>query len=69
MKVKVKFTLQQDTNAQRGSRGKLYSFFNLGPRWGWWSTPRRGRFTPEKDPVPIVQEAEWASEPVWTHQQ
>jgi hypothetical protein len=21
---------------------------------------------PEKDPVPIVQEAEWASEPVWT---
>jgi hypothetical protein len=22
-------------------------------------------FTPEKDPVPIVQEAGWASEPVW----
>ena len=22
-------------------------------------------FTPEKDPVPIVQELEWASKPVW----
>jgi len=24
---------------------------------GEWSTPRPGRFTPRKDPVPIVQEA------------
>ena len=23
-------------------------------------------FTPGKDPVPIVQEAGWTSEPVWT---
>ena len=30
-----------------------------------WSTPRPGRFTPGKDPVPIVQEAGWASGPVW----
>jgi len=28
--------------------------------------PRPGRFTAEKDPVPIVYEAGWASEPVWT---
>ena len=27
---------------------------------------RRGRFTPGKDPVPIVQEAGWAPGPVWT---
>jgi len=27
----------------------LYSFFNLGARWGGWSTPRSGRFTPGKD--------------------
>jgi hypothetical protein len=27
---------------------------------------RPGRFTPGKDPVPIVQWAGWASEPVWT---
>ena len=33
---------------------------------GVWSTPRPGHFTPGKDPVPIVQEAGWASGPVWT---
>jgi hypothetical protein len=32
---------------------------------GRWSTPLPGRLYPGKDPVPIVQEAEWASEPVW----
>jgi hypothetical protein len=36
-----------------GSRGiQLYSFFNLGARWGGWPTPRPYRFTPRKDPVP-----------------
>jgi len=29
------------------------------------STPRP-QFTPGKEPVPIVQEAGWAPEPVWT---
>jgi hypothetical protein len=38
---------------------------NLGDRWSGWSTPRPGHFTPGKDPVPIVQEAGWAPEPVW----
>ena len=33
---------------------------------GWGSAPRSGRFTPGKDPVPIVQEAGWAPGPVWT---
>jgi hypothetical protein len=31
-----------------------------------WSTPRLGRFTAGKDPVPTVQEAGWAPGPVWT---
>ena len=31
-----------------------------------WSTPRPGRFTPGKDPVPIAQKAGWAPGPVWT---
>jgi hypothetical protein len=31
-----------------------------------WSSPRPGRFTPGKDPVPIVQESGWASGQVWT---
>ena len=38
----------------------------MKPRRGGWSAPRPGRFTPEKDPVPIVQEAEWDSRPVWS---
>ena len=33
---------------------------------GGRSTPLLGRFTPGKDPVPIVQEAGWAPERVWT---
>jgi hypothetical protein len=31
-----------------------------------WSTPRPGRLTPGKDPVPIVQEAVLDPGPVWT---
>jgi hypothetical protein len=34
---------------------------------GEWSAGRPGRtLPPEKDPVPILQEAEWAPGPVWT---
>ena len=32
---------------------------------GWWSTPRAGRFTSGKDPVPIALEAGWAPGLVW----
>ena len=32
---------------------------------GGWSTSRPGRFTPGKDPVPIVKEAGWAPGPVY----
>jgi hypothetical protein len=28
---------------------ELYSFFDLGARWGGWSTPRPDRFTPGKE--------------------
>jgi hypothetical protein len=31
-----------------------------------WSEPRPGRFTPGIDPVPIVQEAGWATGAAWT---
>jgi hypothetical protein len=54
LKVKVKFTLEQATKAQRGSRGIAVLFFNLGLYVVGWSTPRPGRFTPGKDPVPTV---------------
>jgi len=33
---------------------------------GGWSTPRPGRFTPGKDPEPIILEAGWAPGPVST---
>jgi hypothetical protein len=49
-----------------GVEVRLYSFFNIGTRWGGWSTPRPGRFTPGIAAVPFVQEAGWAPEPVCT---
>jgi hypothetical protein len=52
--VKVKITLEQTTKTRRGSDIYLYSFFNLGAGCGWVIDARPGRFTPEKDPVPIV---------------
>jgi hypothetical protein len=54
-KVKVKFTLEQVTKPQRGSRG-IALLFPLSPALdrGGWSTPRPGRFNPGKDPLPIV---------------
>jgi hypothetical protein len=33
---------------------------------GGWSKPCPVRFSPGKEPVPTVQEAGWAPEPVWT---
>jgi hypothetical protein len=43
------------------------SFLNLGTRWGEWSASRPGRALPpgKEPPVPTVQEAGWAPEPVW----
>ena len=53
--------------AHRESRDKALLFHDHGSReeWGFSVTPRP-HFTPGKDPVPIVQEAGWASGPVWT---
>ena len=46
---------------------KLYSFFNLGARWGRVvnATPQP-LYPREGDAEPIVQEAGWAPGPVWT---
>jgi hypothetical protein len=63
--VKVKVPVTEPT-AQKGVRGIALLFLDLGTRRGGWSTPRPGRFTPWKDPVPIVQEAGWAPGSVWT---
>ena len=56
-----------DLTAQRGSRGIVLRFHDHGTRRGWGvSVTPRPLFTPGKNPVPIVQEAEWALGPVWT---
>jgi hypothetical protein len=44
----------------------LHSFSTSALGGGEWSATRPGRFTPRRDPVPIVQEAGWAPGPVWT---
>jgi hypothetical protein len=66
VKSTSKSKVYRPTRAYRGSRGIALSFLDLGARRGGWSAPRPGRFTPEKYPVPIVQEAGWAPGPVWT---
>jgi hypothetical protein len=53
VKVKVKLTPEQAKKARKGSR-VMALLFNIGAKWVGWPTPRPGRFTPGKDPVPIV---------------
>ena len=73
IKVKVNCALVQTLRlctgrtAHRGNRGIALHFHDHGTRrvWGVRITPRP-LFTPEKDPVPLVQENGWAPGPVWT---
>ena len=52
---------------QRVGRGLALLFHDRGTRRGWVvSSKPWPHFTPGKDPVPILQEAGWASGPVWT---
>ena len=72
-KTKVKVTpvlalrLCTGRTAHRGSRGIALPFHDHGTRRGRGvSVTPRPLFTPGKDPVPIVQEGEWAPGSVWT---
>jgi hypothetical protein len=49
-------------------RYSFYSFLTSALDGGEWSASRPGRTLPpgKGPPVPIVQEAGWAPEPVWT---
>jgi hypothetical protein len=62
----VRSPYNRPQGAQRGCRGVYLLMLDLGARRVGWSAPRPCRFTPGKDPVPIVQEAGWAPGPVWT---
>ena len=59
-------TLCTGRTALRGSRGIALLFLDHGTRRGEGSASPPGRFTPGKEPVPIVQKAGWAPVPVWT---
>jgi hypothetical protein len=48
--AKVKFTIELAMKAQRGSKGGLFSFFNLGSRWGWVVNYTPIALPPEKRP-------------------
>ena len=64
LKVKVKLTLEQATKAQKGSRG-IYSFFNLGARWGWVVNETPRPLYPRKRPGTHCI-GSWAPGHVWT---
>jgi hypothetical protein len=65
-KVRYRYPVT-DPKAQRGrGRGIALRCLDLGARNGGWSGPRPDRLTPRKDPVPILQGARWAPEPVCT---
>jgi len=64
---KVKWSRYSPGLAQRLGRGIALLFHDRRTRRGWVvSSTRRPHFTPEKDPVPSLQEAGWALGPVWT---
>jgi len=72
-KVKVKCTLVlvlrlcTGRMAHRGSRGVALLFLDHSTRRGWGvSVTSRSLFTPGKDPLPIIQDAEWVPGLVWT---
>jgi hypothetical protein len=68
-KKKGKFALEQAMKAQTGgAEVYLYYFFNLGARLvRAVNTIPRPLYPQERYPVPIVQEAGWIPEPVWTN--
>jgi hypothetical protein len=47
-KAQVKFSLERNIKAKRGSGGLALLFLTSAVDGGGWSTPRLGRFTPEK---------------------
>ena len=68
VKIKVKSKVLPRTGHEGSAGEKMYSSTLPSTSTldgGGWSTPQPGRFTHEKDPVTIVQEAGWAPRPVW----
>jgi len=54
-------------HSERRVELQLYSFFNLGAREGYMiNATHRPLYPRERDLILIIQEAEWATGPVWT---
>jgi hypothetical protein len=73
MEVKIEVKVKGNVHTRKGHEGpegkyRYSSILSLTSALdgGRWSTPRPGWFTPDKNPVPIVQEAECVPGPVWT---
>jgi hypothetical protein len=66
--AKSKAVPLHDIKARGGEDIYLLLIHDLGIRRGEWSASRPGRALPpgKGPPVPIVPEAGWAPEPVWT---
>jgi len=66
-KVRVKWSRYRPGVAQSVGRGIALLFHDRGTRRGWVvSITPWPNFTPVKEPVSLLQEAGWASGPVWT---
>jgi len=65
--VKVKWSRYRPGVALTVCRGIALLFYDSCTR-RWWvvSSTARPQFTPGKEQVPILQEAEWTPGPVWT---
>jgi hypothetical protein len=64
---KGKVHLDQAMKAQKRVLVSLYSFFDLGTRWGCVDKATSRPFYPrETNTVTLSQEAGWAPGPVWT---
>jgi hypothetical protein len=67
LKFRFKAVPQHSMMALGGEEVYLLLIIDLGTRLWEWSASRPGRALPRKGPpVPIVQEARWAPELVWT---
>ena len=66
-KGKLRPRIGEESTESGGVVVQMYSFFNLGARWGGWLATRPGHFIPGNEPVSIVQEAGWVLQPVWTN--
>jgi hypothetical protein len=66
--VNIKLSRYRHAGVKGCEEKQLLLILDLGTTWGEWSASRPGRALPsgKGPPVPIVQEAGWTPEPVWT---